>query len=102
MLDFICMNDLIKVTVRELQHKLSDYLEIAKVKPILVTKNGKNAAIVVNPNNFKIVEMKEKKKSLDDIMSLPFIGMHKNKKEWKGKSTNQITAELRRKAWYGK
>jgi len=96
------MSDPTKVSVRELQHKLSDYLELAKVKPLLVTKNGKDTAIIANPDKYKIVKTRPKKRSLDNIMSHPFIGLHKNRKDWKNKSAAKIAEELRNKAWYGK
>lgn len=96
------MTELTKVSVRELQHKLAEYLEIAKVKPLLVTKHGKDSVILANPKNYKIVKTNEKKNNLENIMSHPFIGMHKNRKDWKNKSTAKIAEELRYKAWYGK
>jgi len=95
------MSDVEKVSVRELQHKLSNYLELAKVKPLLVTKHGKDEVILVNPKQYKIVKTKTKKKTVKDIMVSPFIGMYKNKREWKGKSSVEIANELRKKAWYG-
>ena len=75
------MSDVEKVSVRELQHKLSNYLELAKVKPLLVTKHGKDEVILVNPKQYKIVKTKTKKKTVKDIMVSPFIGMYKNKRE---------------------
>ncbi|SRR3989304_6968824 len=90
-----------KVSIRNLQHKLSDYIELAKVKPLLVTKHGSDVVILVNPNQYKIVKSKVKKKTSKDIMVSPFIEMFKNKKEWKGKSPIKIAEELRKKAWYG-
>ena len=95
------MSDVEKVSVRELQHKLSNYLELAKVKPLLVTKHGKDEVILVNPKQYKIVKTKTKKKTVKDILASPFIGMYKNKREWKGKSSVEIANELRKKAWYG-
>lgn len=90
-----------KVSTRELQHNLSNYLEIAKNKPILITKYGKEEAILVNPKQYKIAKLKSKKKKIQDIMSSPFIGIHRNKKDWQNKSSVQIASELRTKAWYG-
>jgi hypothetical protein len=48
------------------------------------------------------MKKKVKKKTMMNIMSSPFIGMNKNKKGWKGKSSVKIAQELREKAWYGK
>ena len=91
-----------KVSIRELQHNFSNYLEIAKIKPLLVTKHGRDEIVLVNPNQYKIVKNKTIKKTSEDIMASPFIGVHKNKKEWKGKTSVEIANELRRQAWYGK
>lgn len=90
-----------KVSIRELQHNLSDYLEIAKNKPILVTRYGKEEAVLVNPKHYKIAKIKPENKNMQDIMSSPFIGFHRNKKNWKNKSSVQLTNKLRTKAWYG-
>lgn len=90
-----------KVSVRELQHKLSDYLEIVKNVPILVTKYGRDEAILINPKHYKITKLAPENKKKQDIMSSPFIGMHEHNKDWQNKSSIQIAAELRTKAWYG-
>ncbi len=91
-----------KVSVRELQHKLTNYLEIAKIKPLLVTKHGRDEVVMLNPKQYKLVKNKAKKNNLVNIMSSPFIGMYKERKAWKNKSSVKIAQELREKAWYGK
>ena len=96
------MKNIEKISVRDLQHKLSSYLEVAKIKPLLVTKHGKDEVVLVNPKQYKIVKTKTKKKTTKDIMASPFIGMYKNKREWKGKPSVEIAEELRKKVGYGK
>lgn len=96
------MNNLRKVSVRRLQHNLSDYLDLAKTVPLLITKYGEEEAILLNPKSFKISENNRSSKSVENIMLLPFIGFHKNRKSWKTKTSAQIGAELRQDAWYGK
>lgn len=91
-----------KVSVRELQHKLNSYLEIAKIKPLLITKYGRDEVVMLNPKQYKVVKNKVKKKNPVNIMSSTFIGMHKNRKDWENKSSVKIAQELREKAWYGK
>jgi len=90
-----------KVSTREFQHNLSDYLEIAKNMPVLITRYGKEEAVLINPKHYKIAKLKSKKTNLQNIMSSPFIGLHKNKKDWQKKSSVQIANELKIKAWYG-
>jgi len=96
------MNVLRKVSVRELQHNLASYLELAKVAPISITKHGKDEVIMINPEKYKVTKKVSAKKGKVDIMSLPFVGMHKNRKDWKGKSTVEIAEDLRHRATYGK
>ena len=91
-----------KVSTRELQHNLSNYLEIARHKPIIITKYGREKAIMVNPDEFKIIKLKSKKKKAKNIMSSPFIGFYKNRKDWQNKSSVEIGNEIRVKAWYGR
>lgn len=95
------MNNLRKVSVRELQHNLASYLELAKVTPISVTKHGKDEVIMINPKKFKITKAVSDKKSKKDIRSYGFFGMYKNRKDWRGKSTVEIAKALRKRAWYG-
>ena len=90
-----------KVSVRELQHKLSNYLDLAKIKPLLVTKYGGGEIVLINPKRYKIVKSKINKKTIKDLLLSPFIGMHKHRQDWKNKSSVEIANELRKKAWYG-
>ena len=96
------MNVLRKISVRQLQHNLSDYLELAKIGPLTITKYGKEEVVMVNPKKFKITKMVSDKKPKEDIMASTFIGMYKNKKEWRGKSSIDIAENLKNRAWYGK
>jgi len=93
------MNGLRKVSVRQLQHNLSDFLELAKSTPLLITKYGKQEVLLVNPDQVKIT--KTARRTSKDILSSPFIGMNKNKRSWKGKSSAEIAEQLRKRAWYG-
>lgn len=90
-----------KVSVRELQHNLSSFLELVKSKPLTVTRYGKEEVVLVNPRQYKITRKKTKKGLKKDIMSSAFIGMNREKKSWKGKTSSQIAGELRKRAWYG-
>ncbi|MBI4130829.1 type II toxin-antitoxin system Phd/YefM family antitoxin [Candidatus Roizmanbacteria bacterium] len=87
-----------QVNVRELQHNLTKYLELSKAHPVLVTKYGRNEVLLINPEEYEVIEKLKKKK---DIMSSQFIGMYKNRKDWKNKSSQKIARNLREKAWYG-
>lgn len=90
------------VSVRDLQHNLSDYLKLVKDIPLEITKYGEKAAILVNPETYTITAKKQTGgQTAKDIMQSPFIGMHKDKKAWQGKTSVEITDELRTKAWYG-
>jgi hypothetical protein len=96
------MNVLRKVSVRELQHNLASYLELAKISPISITKHGKDEVVMINPKKFKITKAVSDKKPKKDIRSLGFFGMYKNRKGWKGKSAVEIAEDLRYRATYGK
>ena len=96
------MNVLRKISVRELQHNLSEYFELAKIAPISVTKHGKGEVVMLNLNKYKVIKKKSSKKDKRGIMSLGFFGMYKNRKDWKGKSTTEIAEDLRHRATYGK
>ncbi len=91
-----------KVNIRELQHNFAMYLEKAKDVPITVTKYGRDIAVIANPQKY---EMKEKKKSKAELIKAieesGVFGMHKDREDWKGRSSTEIARELRRKAWYG-
>lgn len=39
---------------------------------------------------------------MNDLLSLKFIGLYKNRKDWRDKTSFQIARKLRREAWYGK
>lgn len=90
-------------SVRDVQHNLSSYLDLAKNTPVIITKYGKETAVLVNPEKYEIKKKGTyKSMSAEDIMNDGFIGMYKNKKDWKGKSTAEIVKDLRKRAWYGK
>jgi len=96
------MTGIKKVPVRELQHHLSDYLEIAKVQPLLITRYGREEIILINSDQYNISKIKVKKKNVGNLMTSQFIGMHSNKKQWRSKTSVEIANELRREAWYGR
>jgi hypothetical protein len=96
------MNTPREVSVRELQHNLASYLNLAKIAPLSITKYGKNEVIIVNPKDYVITKKKAIKQVKKDLMNSPFIGMHKNRKDWKGKTSVEIASKLRSDAWYGK
>ena len=96
------MNILRKISVRELQHNLAIYFELAKISPISITKHGKDEIIMINPKNFHLTKKAAPKKQKKDIMSLGFFGMYKNRQDWKGKSGVEIAEDLRYRATYGK
>ena len=56
---------------------------------------------MINPKQYKIAKIKSKRKKSQNIMLSPFIGVNKNKKEWKIKSAIDIANDLRKNAWYG-
>jgi len=89
-----------KVPVRDFQHNLSSYLQLARSKPLIVTKYGKDEVIVMNPK--QAVNQGSNTQSIDMQAIEDFIGMHKNRKDWQGKTTQEIADELRHNAWYGK
>ena len=90
-----------EISVRDLQHNLSMYLEMAKLYPISITKNGKNKAILIDPYFYEYKKKRRQTKSKNNLMEAEFIGMYENRKGWKNKSAFEISEELR-KAWYGK
>lgn len=96
------MQNLRNVSVRELQHNLSDYLKLAKTTPLLITKYGRKEIVLINPETYRITKKKAMKKPSRDIMDSLFIGLNKNKKAWRGKTSGQIAQKLRKKAWYGR
>lgn len=96
------MRKLKKVSVRDLQHNLAAYLDMASQSPIEVTKNGTPKAVILDLENFtyKKRSLKTKPKT-KNILNSKFIGMHKERPDWKEKSNSEATEELRKKAWYG-
>ena len=96
------MSEIKKVSVRELQHNLADYLEIAKVQPLLITKYGREEILLINSDQYKISKTKVKKKKVGNIMTSQFIGMHRDKVDWRSKTAAEIVRELRKEAWYGR
>jgi hypothetical protein len=92
-----------QINVRDFQHNLSMYMGMAELAPLSITKNGIEKAVLVNPKKYSI-KKKSKKPTAgpESIMGSAFIGMYKNRKDWKNKSNAKISKELREKAWYGK
>ena len=91
-----------QINVRTLQHNLSLYMTMAKAGPILITKGGKEEIMLINPKDFNVSKKSPKKNNVDDLAGHKFIGMHKNKLEWKNKPSFEIARELRERAWYGR
>ena len=96
------MDNYRKVSVRELAHNLSEFLELAKSIPIIVTKYGSEKVVMIDPSKFEITKKKNGIKTKKDLSSFKFIGMHKDRKDWKGKKSSDIANKLRSSAWYGK
>ena len=97
----VCMNDsnIKKITVRNLQHNLATYLEMAKATPIIVTKHRKDAILMVNPIKYDYLEQKTRGYRVKDT---DFIGMYKDRKDWKRLSNSEVANKLRDDSWYGK
>ena len=93
------MNELRKISVRELQHNLSDYLELAKATPLSVTKYGERQILLVNPEKYNLVEKEKLTEQKKSLLDMAFIGMHKNK--FRSKSSAELAKDLRAKAWQG-
>jgi len=91
-----------EISVRDLQHNLSMYLEMAKLYPISITKNGKNKAVLIDPYFYEYKKKRAQKKSNDNLMDSEFVGMYENRKDWKNRSSLEISEDLRKKSWYGK
>lgn len=91
-----------QTSVRDFQHNLSKYIDLAQVRPVSVTKYGKRVVLLVNPQKYQVVEKPKIKSSSTQLMQSAFVGMHKNKKEWAGKTNLQIVDQMRKAAWYGK
>ncbi|MBD3366383.1 hypothetical protein GF360_03550 [candidate division WWE3 bacterium] len=90
-------------SVREVQHNLAKYLDIAQNSPITITKYGKEAALLVNPQKYEIRQKRGKRNiNIEAIMNSEFIGMYENREDWQDKTTPEIAEKLRRDAWYGK
>ncbi|HLB51401.1 MAG TPA: hypothetical protein VJL30_00610 [Patescibacteria group bacterium] len=93
-------NDKIKkVTVRALQHNLAAYLEMAKADPIVVTKHGNDEVLMINPVKYHYTEKTNKPYRVKDTK---FVGMYKDREDWKGLSNSDVTNKLRNDSWYGK
>lgn len=94
-----------KINIREFQHNVTTYLELAKTVPITITKYGVDEAVIVNTDFFKLIKKnktKEKGQKMVNLMNLEFVGLHKNRKDWKDKTSMQIAKKLRKEAWHGK
>lgn len=92
------MTSIKQVSVRELQHNLADYLELAQEIPLSITKYGKDKVLIINPDDYDLEPKKNNLKKVD-LLDSPFIGM--KSKEYKNKSSIKIAEELRNKAWQG-
>ncbi|KKU31180.1 MAG: hypothetical protein UX44_C0007G0004 [candidate division WWE3 bacterium GW2011_GWA1_46_21] len=88
-----------KVAMRDLQHNLTMYVEMAKVAPVVVTKHGKEAVLMINPVKYHYMEKKNKPYRTKDAK---FIGMYKDRKDWEGLSNSDVANKLRGASWYGK
>lgn len=88
-----------KIGSREFQHNFSKYISLSKTNPIVVTWHGRDEIMLIDPIKFD-VNIKPKKNK--DIMNSKFIGMFKNNKDLKSKTTTEIATNLRKVAWYGK
>ena len=90
------------VSIQELQHNLSVYLELAKSKPLAVTQLGKEEIWLVNPVRFRITKRKNRANvKRGNPRQSAFIGYYKNRPDWQGKSHAEIAHDLRKTAWYG-
>ena len=92
-------NKIKKVTVRDLQHNLATYLEMAKAGPIVVTKHGKEAVLMINPVKYHYTEKANKPYN---VKGTKFIGMYKDRKDWEGLSNSEVANNLRNDSWYSK
>ncbi len=86
-----------RIGVRDFQHNFSKYVTVAKHRPVVVTKFGKDQLIVAATDAYELKRKPSPQKKLTS--DLEFFGMYKNRKDWKGKSSTQILRELRREAW---
>lgn len=78
------------------------YLDLVKLKPLVITRNGVEEAVFIDPASYEY--KKKSKKSVrksQDMMDSAFIGMHKNRKGWKTKTNAAIAGKLRGNAWSG-
>ena len=85
------------ITVKDTRINLSEIIELVAGgnHSFVITKFGKPKA--------QIIPLSQKPMSVTKphIMS-QFIGMHKNRLDWKNKSNKQISQELRKSTWVGK
>lgn len=96
------MQDIKSVNIRDFQHNLSMYLDLVKLKPLVVTRKGVTEAVFIDPSRYEFKEKTTKDgQEKQGIMKSAFIGMYKNRKDWKAKSNSEISNNLRRRAWYG-
>ena len=94
--------ELLQTNVRDFQHNMAKYLQLAQTKPLGITKHGQNLAVVVNPKEYEVVKKTKGKQRNKQLMTSEFVGMYKNRKDWQGKTSLQIADKLRTDAWYGK
>ncbi len=87
-----------KVNIRELQHNLANYLELAKTTPLIITKHGKEEVMIFNPVKY---DVKEKVSPTAKLKDSNFIGMYKDRKEWQGIPDHTIATKLRSDSWDG-
>jgi len=78
------------------------YLDLVKLKPISITRNGVEEAVLINPTLFKFKKVPQLSNGKPrDIMKAKFVGMYKNRRNWRGKSNSEVANGLRERAWYG-
>ena len=46
------------INMRQFQHSLADYIDLAQSNPLTITKYGKIKAMLINPNQFKLIRKK--------------------------------------------
>lgn len=85
------------ISVKDTRENLSEILELVAGgnHSFIITKFGKPKAQIV-----PVQKKPSKKKSFNTDSD--FVGMHKNRPDWKNKSSSQISSELRSLAWAGK
>lgn len=91
-------------SVREVQHNFAQYLDYAKNTPVTITKYGEDTAVLVNPEKYNVIRKQKTRESVDleGILNSGFIGMYKDREDWKGRDPVKIARELNEKSLHGK